>query len=107
MAAPSSIAPPAEVALAVTRALLFKNGLAYVVSEAELPPGLDWVTVRPLPEPVHGTLWVWVDGVPVEAIAASEERSEEVEARTVGELLAANAGREVVLLIGGEQHKGK
>ena len=87
---------PFDAVPRVTRVSLFKNGLAYVVSEVEVPAGQTWVRIRPMPVPVHGSLSVSAaqGDVVKELIATDDEVSEEVEARSVADLLTANPGRE-------------
>lgn len=84
----------------VVRAALFKNGLAFVRREAELPAGASELRLVDLPPPVHGTFWIFGDPARVglgAAVARSDERSERVEARNVPDLLRANVGRTVTL----------
>jgi hypothetical protein len=92
---------PASVAESrVVRAALFKNGLAFVRREAQLPAGAKELRLVDLPPPVHGTFWIVGDPARVElgtAVARADERSERVEARNVADLLRANVGRQVTL----------
>lgn len=81
----------------VTEASVFKNGLGFLVREAELPGPGEYV-LKDLPVPVHGTFWILPDskGTTVkEAVAFSSPRSETGKAVTLLELLKANIGKKV------------
>jgi len=98
-----------DVTPKLVQVALFKNGLAMLVTEVEVPPGAERLRVRPLPAPVHGTFWITTssDQVTVpEVIAAREEVTDELPALTVPEMLLANVGREVVLVVEGGEVKG-
>lgn len=84
----------------VVRAALFKNGLAFVRREAQLPAGAGEVRLVDLPPAVHGTLWLGADPAGAElgaAVARADERRELVGAGTIPELLRANLGRRLTL----------
>ena len=69
----------------VTSVALFKNGLAFVTREAELPHVDARLRLDGLPVPVHGTFWAWSPGRPdaVRRLVASLEPS-----KTVGRALS-------------------
>lgn len=101
--------PVVDVSPRLVQVALFKNGLAMLVTEVEVPPGAERLRVRPLPAPVHGTFWITTssDQVTVpEVVAAREEVTDELPALTVPEMLLANVGREVVLVVEGGEVKG-
>lgn len=101
--------PVVDVTPKLVQVALFKNGLAMLVTEVEVPPGAERLRVRPLPAPVHGTFWITTstDQLTVpEVIAAREVVTDEVPALTVPEMLVANVGREVVLVVEGGEVKG-
>lgn len=84
---------------------LFKNGLGFFVSEAEIPKKAESFYIVPQAAPVHGTFWVsYPEKVKVEMLAAREEQTdEEVEVTNILELLAANVGKKVRLIISDEE----
>lgn len=101
--------PVVDVTPKLVQVALFKNGLAMLVTEVEVPAGAERLRVRPLPAPVHGTFWITTssDQVTVpEVIAAREEVTDELPALTVPEMLLANVGREVVLVVEEGEVKG-
>ena len=77
---------------------LFKNGLAFVIREAELPRAEARVRLEGLPVPVHGTFWAWSPGRPEAVrrlVAFLEPRKTTAPALSLADLLLANAGRDV------------
>jgi hypothetical protein len=90
---------PASAPTRITRVALFKNGLGFFVREGTLPVGARHVLLGPYAAPSHGTFWVStpsrlrLQGLVARSVAVQEE----VEARSVPELLRANVGREVHL----------
>lgn len=78
-------------------ASLFKNGLGFIVREAEAPAAGEYV-ISDLPVPVHGTFWILSESkstVLEEAVAFNSPRTETTEALTLLELLRANVGKAV------------
>ncbi len=99
-----------DAAPRLSQVALFKNGLAMIVTEVDIPEGAEWVRVRPLPSPMHGTFWVTssADSVSMaEVVATRDEVDEQVDAMTVTEILLANVGRVVVLTVGEDRYEGK
>ncbi|HVS11616.1 MAG TPA: hypothetical protein VMS76_17230, partial [Planctomycetota bacterium] len=95
----------------VRRAALFKNGLAFVVREASVAPGARRARLDALPVPVHGTFWLAADPAKLAigpAVARRDELTERVPAATIEQILRANVGRAVTLVLdGGEALAGK
>ncbi len=93
------LADDASAPLRITRVALFKNGLGYFTAVAELPEEATTIHLGQVPVPVHGTFWATYDrGLPVTGLFARLKevpRSKPVKSLT--DLLAANAGREVKL----------
>src|SRR5687768_15182190 len=81
-------AQDAQADLKIERISLFKNGLGYFTSRAELP-GADRVTLGQLPVPSHGTFWVAYDkDTPVRSIiTAMQETTERRPFQNIAELL--------------------
>jgi len=94
-------AEPRPVERRVQSVGLFKNGLAFVREEVQLP-GPGAYTIADVPEPVHGTFWFESDAV---ARARVTEQVVEVPAAEMGlsELPTALVGKRVVLHLGGEE----
>ncbi len=95
----------------VTSVALFKNGLAFVTREAELPHADSRLRLEALPVPVHGTFWAWAPGQPeaVRRLVASLEPSKSTgPAASLEEVLLANRDRDLeVLLADGKLFKGR
>ncbi len=87
--------------LDVKQVALFKNGLGFFVGEATCPKSDATFRVTLPASPSHGTLWIsYPRNVALASAVAREVRSEEiVEAVTIPELLKANLGRKVKLLV--------
>ncbi|MGH7149221.1 MAG: hypothetical protein ACREIU_00910, partial [Planctomycetota bacterium] len=97
--------PEGEVALEtrVRSAALFKNGLGFVRREGAIPAGAQSVRIEPLPVPVHGTFWIVADPARARLGPARARRTEIRErfpAVTMEDLLRANVGRPVTLVMG-------
>lgn len=96
-------APEANVApvtpLKIERVALFKNGLGYFTSSAKLPEKATTVVFGQIPLPSHGTFWVGYElGTPVKGLFTRlEETSKDTAVSNVGDLIAANVGKEVTL----------
>jgi len=100
----AAAAEPTEVSTRLDRVALFKNGLAFVVRQGQLPATAGPLVVDPLPVPMHGTFWVsYPTGVGLRDVAARESvRHESVQALSIAELLRANVGKAVTLWTSGE-----
>ncbi|HET6205076.1 MAG TPA: hypothetical protein VFI25_19970 [Planctomycetota bacterium] len=99
-------APEAVVETRVRSVALFKNGLGFVRREGPLPGKPGPIRLERLPVPVHGTFWVAAD--PARAalgpcLARRDEIEERVPALNLEEILRANLGREVTLLLGDKE----
>lgn len=87
------------------RMALFKNGLGYMEREAVIPAGVESGVLDAMPSPVHGTFWVTpeTEGVTLRRIVAGWSRPEGSvvvrDVRNITELLEANDGEELELLI--------
>jgi hypothetical protein len=94
--------------LDVKQIALFKNGLAFFVGEAACPKRDATFRVTLPASPSHGTLWIsYPGGVALASAVAREVQSEEtVEAVTIPELLKANVGRKVILLVADKEIAG-
>ncbi|HXX92307.1 MAG TPA: hypothetical protein VEN81_01655 [Planctomycetota bacterium] len=83
-------------------AAVFKDGHAFVVSEATIPPKSGWYVTLDVPEAILGTFWVF-PGNPkarVESVRAGFEVVDEKRpCLTLPESLEAAVGREVVLTL--------
>ncbi len=88
--------------LDIKQIALFKNGLGFFVGETECPRGDTSFRFTLPASPSHGTMWIaYPRGVALASAVAREVQSEEtVEAVTIPELLKANTGQEVKLLVG-------
>jgi len=83
----------------VVEAALFKNGLGFLVREADLPGSGEYV-VKHLPVPVHGSVWILPLGAATKvesAVAFSQPREERKLATTLADLVKANVGKAVWL----------
>ncbi|MHC5062168.1 MAG: hypothetical protein ACYTFK_13980, partial [Planctomycetota bacterium] len=78
---------------------LFKNGLAFFVSEAIVPKNKKSFHIVPSAAASHGTFWVaYPEKVKVKRLVVKETKvNEPVEAVTIAELLKANVGKNVKL----------
>lgn len=97
-AAPEAGAQPVTP-LKIERVALFKNGLGYFTSSAKLPEKTTTVVFGQLPLPSHGTFWVGYElGTPVKGLFTKlEDTSKDSPVSNVGDLIAANVGKEVTL----------
>ncbi len=103
---------PVEVDARFITISLFKNGLGFVYSEAELPGGAEKVLLSPAPAPVHGTFWLYPasEGVSVKEARAFKKQStvsESTPAGSMSELLGLNLDKRVVLQAAGKTVIGK
>lgn len=98
--------------LKVERVALFKNGLGYFTSRAELPEGVRQLELRHLPIPSHGTFWVaYEPGTPLTSVTTSmRDVTEKRPAQSIEQLMAGNIGKTVSVYLGTENQppiKGK
>lgn len=100
---------PTEIELQTKRIALFKNGFGIVTGQAKLPDQPGAVRITPLPQATLGSFWLnWNKQTQVsQIIARTVETSEDQPARSIPELLRANAGKTVRLKIGDEWLTGK
>ena len=102
-AAQDDFEPAATAVKAEPReAAVFKDGHAFVVAEAMIPPKSGWVVTLDVPEAILGTLWVF-SGNPkakVEAVRAGFEVVEEKKpCLTLLDSIEAALGQDVVLTL--------
>lgn len=93
---------PAAITTQVRSAALFKNGLAFVQRTGTAPAGATQARIDALPVPTHGTFCISPGpGTPaiVSAVARKTERVERVPATDLQELLLANVGRKLTLVL--------
>lgn len=84
-------APPSRL----VEASLFKNGMAYLVREVEIPGAGSW-KVSGLPTPVHGTFWIFPasPGLEIKGATAFQEAVPiKVPEHHLANLLLLNVGR--------------
>jgi hypothetical protein len=105
-AVPASAKQAAWLDTRVTRAALFKNGLGFLVREGQLPAAKT-VKLGPFSAPAHGTFWVtYPQQVELSNLVGREVTiTEERPAITVAELLRANVGREVEVVLNRQDAK--
>lgn len=99
---------PSPQSLDLERVALFKNGLTFFVGRVECPAGETSFDVALPTAPSHGTFWVsYAPDVPViNVVAAQVDSGRTVEAATIPEMLAANVGRNVRLVVGDKELTG-
>ncbi len=103
LAAQDELDPTATPVKAEPReAAIFKDGHAFVVSEATIPPKSGWVVTLDVPEAILGTLWVFA-GTPKAKVEAVRAGFEVVDQKrpclTLVESLEAAVGLEAVLTL--------
>lgn len=100
-----------RISSAPVHVALFKNGLGYVERKGAIPKGVLTAELDLLPIPVHGTFWVYpeTEGVEVCKIVATTIGTDprERNASSMAELLEANDGRELDLVIMGVDGKAE
>jgi len=103
LAAILSIAPPGlfaqDAASKIVEASLFKNGMAYVVREVDIPGPGSW-RLGGLPNPVHGTFWILPEtpGLVIKgATALQEELPTRITETHLRGLLLLNVGQKLEL----------
>ena len=87
---------------------LFKNGLGFFVGQATCPEGKTSFRIALPTAPSHGTFWIsYPATLPVlRAIARQTESGKTIDAITIPEILKANPGKKVRLLIGDKEVVG-
>ncbi|MBL8735020.1 MAG: hypothetical protein JNL12_01205 [Planctomycetes bacterium] len=100
--------PPAS-RLPVREVTVFKDGHAHVVREQPLPADTTTVVIDELPVPVLGTFWPYATGgaTLVHAKAGRSEHSVDVPAVDLRQLVRANLGKDVVVLLQDERIDGR
>lgn len=100
--------PPAS-RLPVREVTVFKDGHAYVVREQPLPADTTTVVLDELPAPVLGTFWPYAIGgaTLVHAKAGRSEQFVDVPVVDFRQLLRANVGKDVVVLLHDERIDGR
>lgn len=89
----------AKASVKIDRVVLFKNGLGYFNSSADLPKKTRIINIGQLPIPAYGTFWVsYPKHMKVlQLVTAPEEVEKKQPVSNVGKLLIANAGKHVTL----------
>jgi hypothetical protein len=99
--------PPSE-SLNIRQVALFKNGLGFFVGQVTCPEGQSSFQVALPVAPSHGTFWLsYPTDLALASVTARQiESQESVEAISVSELLQANPGRRVRLMVGDREIVG-
>ncbi len=92
LAASAVVAEPVTLDTKPQTISMFKNGLAMVTTQADIPDAGHYQF--PAPKARYGSLWLgWTEGLTLKNILATEvERSESTDAMSVQDLLRANVG---------------
>jgi hypothetical protein len=97
----------AAAQLRVTRAVVFKNGLAFLMREGTLTFADGRAQVAPAPQALLGTLWITAGGRAIDEVRATKETQETTEPVTsIAALLDANVGKVATLRIGDAEYTG-
>ncbi|MBN2040865.1 MAG: DUF4139 domain-containing protein [Spirochaetes bacterium] len=90
---------PEIASVKIDRIVLFKNGLGYFTSSADLPKNRKIINIGQLPVPSYGTFWVsYPKNLKLsQLVTAPEEIEMKQPASGIGQLLAANAGKRVII----------
>jgi len=99
---PAAFARQDALETRVRSAALFKNGIAFVERAGTIRAGADAARLEGLPVPVHGSLWIAAEGLRG-ATARKDETRVSAPARSIEDLLRANVGRDLELLVGNEE----
>ncbi len=94
----------------VASVAVFKNGYGFFRVDGEAAPVDGVVEIAPLPAAVLGTWWFYSHdkSVVIESATASEREADSVRAvRSLGELLAANPDREVIVETDKRNYSGR
>lgn len=97
---PGFAAPVGQMETQVKRVALFKNGLGFFVREGKLPDA-QVVKIAPFAAPAHGTFWLsYPQQIVLQGLVARETTtSADVAVTNAADLLAANVGREVEVIV--------
>lgn len=92
------------VGLNIERVALFKNGLGFITSTANLPTDASAVCFGQIPVPSYGSFWVgYPESLKVRNLVTSlEERNKQISPQNIVQLLQANPGRRVIIHTGPE-----
>ena len=92
----------------VQQIALFKNGLGYFVSRADIPKNQTSFSLLPLGSPAHGTFWLsYPSSVQLKDLVAKEvDSAQDTQAITVPELLKANVGQHAIITCHGKEITG-
>jgi len=95
---------PTATELKPQRVTLFKNGFGVVTGKATLPDKAGPARIAPLPQATLGSLWLGWDGETriSDITARHAEVTENQPAASIPEMLRANVGNEVELMVGNE-----
>jgi hypothetical protein len=97
----------AQTEMRATRAIVFKNGLAFVTREGTLLFRDGATRVAPAPPALLGTLWIGAGGRVIDEVrAAKEERQTTQRATSIGALLEANTGKVATIRVGESDYTG-
>ncbi len=90
---------PQEVKLQIEKLTLFKNGLGFIVSSADLPEDAQSIKMGQIPIPSFGTFWV---GYPKDVklknlVTSMEETDVTMPVQSLSQLLQMNTGRKTII----------
>lgn len=93
LSASTATAEPVKLDAQPQRISMFKNGLAMVTSQTQIPGPGEYQL--PAPEARYGSLWIgWEPGLALDRIIVTEvQRGEEANATNMADLLRANVGK--------------
>lgn len=92
-------------AVQIKEVSLFKNGLGYFVCEVIPPAGQTSFVIMPPAAATHGTFWLsYPEKVKVQSFAAKQEECQQTsQANSIPEILKANIGKKVRLVLGNDK----
>lgn len=108
-AALAFVLPARADSTVITEVSLFKNGLGYFIEEGRFDPAIEELVLGAVPPAVHGTYWVSTNPSIISGLvvrASSVDSLTRREAASISEILAANIGREVELVLETVTRKG-
>ena len=90
---------PQSAQVVIEKIALFKNGLAFAISSAELPGDAQTVRIGQLPVPSFGTFWIgYPKDVKLQSVVTSmEDLEREDPVQSIDQLLLTNIGRKVLV----------
>jgi len=102
LAAATVTAEPVTLNTKTQTVSMFKNGLAMVTSQADIPEPGEYQF--PAPQARYGSLWLgWSEGLDLSRITTTEvERTDSAEALSLVDLLRANVGRPFAIRLHGD-----